>query len=628
MRVMNKRLFRTILLIAACICIMFSVLSVFSIKSTGRALREAIIGKCANETVKIANEMSTLLEKAEGTVNMLAASAYSTFDMEQYRKDSQYMDEYIASFDTAIKTALADLENAVGLFYTLNVDMVNQKEGYEIWYIYDDNGNIRFLDAAENGVFLEAFQEVDAGYMQYYFQSIDKHGKQGVWVGPIYDPDIDKDILSYARAVFVDDVLIGVVGIDLSTKNTTDMIKSIELESKGDIALFNQQGEAIVDTFSSEDSLLKNMLSDILSDENSAILQNPHGAIQEVVGNEKVLITYAHLSNDWVLVVTHNSDVIFAAVTLVSRIIVMLAIIVGVLLLLSLYFILKRYNTPYEEAMRLLKLMDLGSDLPEEVQEDVHNEEDIKDLVKKHMAIQRNKDIMIAHQSRLAQTGEIMTGIAHQWKQPLNNINLIQGNLMDEYLHGEMTYESLREAVMKTQQQTRFMSETIDNFNKYLKPEEEASLFIVDVVIRQVLTLLTDSFKKNKIRLQVMLEPDITLEGYPNALYQAILNVLSNAVDALKTVPVENRLIAIELKDSDENVMISVADSGECIPEEIKKHIFKPYFTTKGKAGTGLGLSISRSILEKTMSGTINLENIEDGVLCTIVLPKGGNHGQ
>lgn len=607
---------------------MFSVLSVFSIKSTGRALREAIIGKCANETVKIANEMSTLLEKAEGTVNMLAASAYSTFDMEQYRKDSQYMDEYIASFDTAIKTALADLENAVGLFYTLNVDMVNQKEGYEIWYIYDDNGNIRFLDAAENGVFLEAFQEVDAGYMQYYFQSIDKHGKQGVWVGPIYDPDIDKDILSYARAVFVDDVLIGVVGIDLSTKNTTDMIKSIELESKGDIALFNQQGEAIVDTFSSEDSLLKNMLSDILSDENSAILQNPHGAIQEVVGNEKVLITYAHLSNDWVLVVTHNSDVIFAAVTLVSRIIVMLAIIVGVLLLLSLYFILKRYNTPYEEAMRLLKLMDLGSDLPEEVQEDVHNEEDIKDLVKKHMAIQRNKDIMIAHQSRLAQTGEIMTGIAHQWKQPLNNINLIQGNLMDEYLHGEMTYESLREAVMKTQQQTRFMSETIDNFNKYLKPEEEASLFIVDVVIRQVLTLLTDSFKKNKIRLQVMLEPDITLEGYPNALYQAILNVLSNAVDALKTVPVENRLIAIELKDSDENVMISVADSGECIPEEIKKHIFKPYFTTKGKAGTGLGLSISRSILEKTMSGTINLENIEDGVLCTIVLPKGGNHGQ
>lgn len=588
-------------------------------------MREAIIGKCANETVMSANKMSTILENAEGAVNMLSASAYSTFDMERYQREPGYMDEYIASFDTAIKVALADLDNAVGLFYTLNVDMVNRKEGYEIWYVYDDEGNLRFLDAAENGVFLEAFQEVDAGYMQYYFQAVEKRGKEGVWVGPVYDPDIDKYILSYARAVFVDDVLIGVVGIDLSTKNTTDMIMSIELESQGDIALFNQKGQAIVDTFSEEDDMLRNTLAEMLANEDSAIIQQAHGATRKMIGAEEVLVTYAHLSNDWILVVTHNSDTIFATVKFVSQLISVLAIIVGILLILILYYTLKRYNTPYEEAMRLLKLMDMSDDLPEEEREAVQNEDDIKNLVKKHIAVQRNKDIMIAHQSRLARTGEIMTGIAHQWKQPLNNINLIQGNLMDEYLHGEMTDESLREAVMKTQQQTHFMSETIDNFNRYLKPEEEASRFAVDVVIREVLTLLKDSFKKDKINLKLSVEEDISFVGYPNALYQAILNVLSNAVDALKNVSVESRLISIAVEDMENAVIIRIANSGERIPDEVKKQIFKPYFTTKGKAGTGLGLSISRSILEKTMNGTINIENAEEGVLCTIILPRACN---
>lgn len=627
-KTMNKRLFRTIILIAICACVMFSVFSIFSINSAGGALKKAIIGKCANETVKSANQMSMILENAEGTVNMLAASAYSSFDMEEYKKSTKYVDEYIASFDTAIKMALADLETAVGLFYTLNVDIVNQEEGYEIWYVYDDEGNIQFLDSAENGVFLEAFQEKDAGYMQFYFQSIEKKGKEGVWVGPVYDPDIDKYILSYARAVFVDDVLIGVVGMDLSTKNTTDMIMSIELESQGDIALFNQKGETIVDSFSDEDTALRSVLADMLSDETSEIRQESHGLSNKKVDDEQILVTYAHLSNDWILVVTHNSDTIFSTVTFVSSTIIVLAIIVVVLLVLFLFFALKRYNAPYEEAIHLLKIMELENNLSEEEQEAIQNEDDIKDLVKKNIVIQRNKDILIAHQSRLAKTGEIMTGIAHQWKQPLNNINLIQGNLMDEYLHGEMTDASLKEAVMKTQQQTRFMSETIDNFNKYLKPEEEASEFIVNEVIEGVVTLLKDSFKKHKIDLRIMNDDEVDFLGYPNALYQVILNVLTNAVDALKGVAAQTRQITIDVENLEETVTIRIFNTGERISDEIQKQIFKPYFTTKGKDGTGLGLAISRSILEKTMSGSITLENVEQGVLCTIVLPKGEHHGK
>ena len=273
--------------------------------------------------------------------------------------------------------------------------------------------------------------------------------------------------------------------------------------------------------------------------------------------------------------------------------------------------------------MRLLKLMELEGQLSESARSEIENEEDIESLVKKHIEIQRNRDIIMAHQSRLAQSGEIMSSIAHQWKQPLNNINIIQGNLLDDYLHGEMTQESLIESIEKTEQLTRFMSETIDNFNKYMKPESTSSSFNVCSVVQAAATLLTDTFKRNKVNFKFENTENIEISGYPNALYHAVINILTNAVDALNNVPISERNISISISDENENLNIGIFNSGNPIPEDIMEKIFDPYFTTKGKKGTGLGLPISRSILEKTMKGTIALSNVQDGVMCTITIPKG-----
>lgn len=620
---MNRRLFVTTVIITSCIGIILSAFSLLSMNYACRALKDSIIENCTNETVRSANQMSNVLEKSEGTVDALAATVYSTFDLDGYRNDPDYMDSYLDELNPIIRNSLGNLSNTVGLFFTVNVELVSD-EGYEIWYVYDDEGNIYFLDAAENGVYLEAFSDYDAEYMQYYFKAIEAQG-EGVWVGPIYDPDIDQNILSYAKAVFVDDTLIGVVGTDINTKNTTDLIMAVEPDSKGEIALFNQKGQVIVDSFEEDDDKLRKSMEGLFDNPDSPAMKKSNGHMQRKVDGDDMTITYARLSNDWLLTIANENSVIFSPVTLVRITIAFLALVVIVLLIIIIRYVLKKYNTPVEEAMGILKVMGFEGELSEKARNEIENEEDIEALAKKLVEIQRNRDIMMAHQSRLAQSGEMMAAIAHQWKQPLNSINIIQGNILDDYLHGEMTQESLREATEKTEQLTRFMSETIDNFNRYMKPESEAADFEVCSLIKSAAALMTDSFKKNKVSFEFSPAGDIEFTGYPSALYHALINVLTNAVDALKDVPADRRSIRIDISEDEEQLKIFIFNSGNPVPDDIMNEVFEPYFTTKGEEGTGLGLPISRSILEKTMRGSIALTNEQNGVLCTIIIPEGGD---
>ena len=129
MQYMNRRLRNTILIVVMLFGTLFSLLSMLSINSYGNALREAIIGEITNETANSANQMSSVLENAEGTVNAMSAAVTSTFDMEKYRADPKYVDQYIKRFDPVLYNSIKDLQNTVGLFFTFDVDLVGQKEG-------------------------------------------------------------------------------------------------------------------------------------------------------------------------------------------------------------------------------------------------------------------------------------------------------------------------------------------------------------------------------------------------------------------------------------------------------------------------------------------------------------------
>jgi signal transduction histidine kinase len=247
-----------------------------------------------------------------------------------------------------------------------------------------------------------------------------------------------------------------------------------------------------------------------------------------------------------------------------------------------------------------------------------HLNESLEHRVQEEVAKNREKDIMLIQQSRLATMGEMMHNVAHQWRQPLATVSLILSNIKDDYEFGELTGESLDIQVANGLRLAQKMSSTIDDFREFFRPDHETARFNLVDSVREALNLVDASFHNNRVEVAVEPAPDIFVEGYPNEYSQVLLNVLTNAKDALVAREGDGKVrIAIE-RDGNMGV-VRIRDNGGGIAEEILPKIFDPYFSTK-EQGTGIGLYMSRMIVAH-MDGQIAARNLEDGAEFVISVP-------
>ncbi|MGE4295261.1 MAG: PAS domain S-box protein [Campylobacterales bacterium] len=237
---------------------------------------------------------------------------------------------------------------------------------------------------------------------------------------------------------------------------------------------------------------------------------------------------------------------------------------------------------------------------------------DLKALEREH----KMQEQLLIQQSKMAAMGEMIGAIAHQWRQPLNAVGLrVQGIKLD-YEYNELTQERLDTAVRGVMEILMHMSATIDDFRNFFKPDKAPQSFDLVAAVKSAAALLEAQMTHNGIRIEFEVEgnPPPLRHGYPNEFKQAVLNLLSNAKDAI----VENRAkggrIRIRFENRGERVRVSIADNGGGIPETVKEKIFEPYFTTKepGK-GTGIGLYMSKMIIERSLSGRLEANNIDGG---------------
>jgi len=222
----------------------------------------------------------------------------------------------------------------------------------------------------------------------------------------------------------------------------------------------------------------------------------------------------------------------------------------------------------------------------------------------------RGKERLLEQQSRQAAMGEMINNIAHQWRQPLNVLGLMVQSL--PYIGGAGPDE-LQATADKAMGIIRHMSETIDDFREYFKPDKEMGPFLASDVVSRALKLTEDYFKAFNIAIEVISAGDPTIVGYPNQFGQVLLNILLNARDAVVARKVPSPRISITTATENGRAVITIADNAGGIPESILEKIFEPYFTTKGpEQGTGIGLFMSKAIVEK-MRGKITVRNIENG---------------
>jgi signal transduction histidine kinase len=225
----------------------------------------------------------------------------------------------------------------------------------------------------------------------------------------------------------------------------------------------------------------------------------------------------------------------------------------------------------------------------------------------------RELESMMLKQSRLAQMGEILNMVAHQWRQPLTNLLLINEILVYRYREGEINDEEIDEFQKESTFQIKQMSKTIDDFKDFFHPRKEKVKFSLNDVVENLLYIIKPIFRESNIHININKEENLYLYGYPNEMSQALLNLLYNSKDAFIERDIKERYINIVLEKKQNQILLIVQDNAGGIPKDIIENIFKPYFSTKNNQGTGLGLSISKIIIEKHMEGSLFVENIKEG---------------
>lgn len=243
-------------------------------------------------------------------------------------------------------------------------------------------------------------------------------------------------------------------------------------------------------------------------------------------------------------------------------------------------------------------------------------EQRVSEEVARNMAQER----MLIHQSRLAAMGEMIGNIAHQWRQPLNALGLLLANVRDAQAYGELTPDYLNQEVEQGERLISKMSSTIDDFRNFFKPNKEKQAFLLARKVRESVEIVSATLRHCGIELTVGGDEDITAVGYPNECSQVLLNLVSNAKDALVERKVNEGRIAIHFERRGGMAVLTVRDNAGGIAPEILPHVFDPYFTTKDK-GTGIGLYMSKIIVENNMGGAITARNVDGGAEFMVTCP-------
>ncbi|WP_323587789.1 PAS domain-containing sensor histidine kinase [Aliarcobacter butzleri] len=231
------------------------------------------------------------------------------------------------------------------------------------------------------------------------------------------------------------------------------------------------------------------------------------------------------------------------------------------------------------------------------------------------------KQKIIFLQSRMASLGQMLANIAHQWRQPLTELNLCLFNLKKAF---EKQNKKEFQKLYNDNKNTIFlMSQTIEDFTNFFNPQKEKKSFEIKDVINEVLTILKKTIEQEEIKIKVDVPINYKVLGVPNELAQVLINLIQNSKDAFRQNEIKDKNIFISLKEKvnldKKSVILEIKDNAGGIKEEDLDYIFEPYFTTKHKSqGTGLGLFMSKMIIEKSLDGTLSHKNINGGSIFSI----------
>jgi C4-dicarboxylate-specific signal transduction histidine kinase len=240
--------------------------------------------------------------------------------------------------------------------------------------------------------------------------------------------------------------------------------------------------------------------------------------------------------------------------------------------------------------------------------------------IKKEIEKNNEKEQLLIQKSKFIALGEMISLIAHQWRQPISEIGAIIMNIKMYDKMKKLDSQVLDSKTKQIDNLLEYMSQTIDDFRYFFKPNRKKQTFLIESSIARVLKIVHPMLKENRIHIETNIDTSIEITNFQNELEQVLLNLIGNAKDALVSDEIKNPLISITLEKK-EKIYLSIKDNANGVNHEIQDKIFDPYFTTKDEAvGTGIGLYMSKTIIEKNIQGELILSSSKKGSCFTIIL--------
>jgi len=235
----------------------------------------------------------------------------------------------------------------------------------------------------------------------------------------------------------------------------------------------------------------------------------------------------------------------------------------------------------------------------------------------------REQEQLLIQKSKFIALGEMISNIAHQWRQPLSELSAIMMTLKLRYDFGKLDSDTMSKKSNEAENLLEYMSKTIDDFRDFFMPSREKKKFFVKEAVDVIMSIVETSAKEKNISLHVNISEYEKIYGHKNEFEQVLLNIITNAKNALMSKQIINPKIDISLRVDEQFSYLFIGDNAGGIEVEPIDKIFEPYFTTReDSGGTGIGLYMSKLIIEKNMGGILMVKNDNDGAIFTIRLKR------